>query len=285
MAVTKEILNSHPVDTLKKEIAKTNIRGYSKMKKAELVELMMKHKEKFNHIQKKGGKKVVLKPPKELKESTKPDKPKEDKPKMTKEQRDKRIAEIAKKQAERKAKKEEPKKISAPKWTDKIPSHVFVIKDTKKNAIKGGYAVPHDESGEAIDYDKLYEGMYDPKKTNIWGDLTMGTISTLRKVINKNNSDVKRNKNYTQEDRDSINEKSKAMEKMIKEIQGGRFKFEKKKVEKTKTGVKIDGRNITKDRWIDQVYSQKEMEDDPNYLHLGDETMARYFTKPIDLRR
>jgi hypothetical protein len=104
MAITKEILNSHPVGTLKKEIAKTNVKGYSKMKKAELVDLMMKHKEKFGHIQKADGKKVVLKPPKELKESTKPDKPK-----MTKEERDKRIAEIAKKQEERKAKKEESK--------------------------------------------------------------------------------------------------------------------------------------------------------------------------------
>ena len=54
MAVSKEILNSHPVGTLKKEIAKTNIKGYSKMKKAELVDLMMKNKEKFGHIRKKG---------------------------------------------------------------------------------------------------------------------------------------------------------------------------------------------------------------------------------------
>ena len=102
MALTKEILNSHPVGTLKKEIAKTNIKGYSKMKKDEIIELMMKHKENFGHIQKAEGKKIVLKPPKELKESIKP---KEDKPKMTKEQRDKRIAEIAQKQKERKAKK------------------------------------------------------------------------------------------------------------------------------------------------------------------------------------
>jgi len=109
MALTREILNSHPVGTLKKEVAKTNIKGYSKMKKAELVELMMKNKERFGHIQKAEGKKVVLKPPKELKKSIKPDKPKEDKPKRTKEERDKRIAEIAKKQEERKAKKVESK--------------------------------------------------------------------------------------------------------------------------------------------------------------------------------
>jgi len=50
MPVTREILNSHPVGNLRKEISKTNIKGYSKMKKAEIVELMMKNKERFSHI-------------------------------------------------------------------------------------------------------------------------------------------------------------------------------------------------------------------------------------------
>jgi len=54
MTLTKEILNSHPASTLKKEISKTNIKGYSKMKKGELVELMMKNKERFGHIRMKG---------------------------------------------------------------------------------------------------------------------------------------------------------------------------------------------------------------------------------------
>lgn len=46
----KEILESHPVSVLKKEISKTNIKGYSKMKKDQVVELMMKHEDKFKHI-------------------------------------------------------------------------------------------------------------------------------------------------------------------------------------------------------------------------------------------
>ena len=50
MTLTREISNSHPISTLKKEISKTNIKGYSKMKKNEVVELMMKNKERFNHI-------------------------------------------------------------------------------------------------------------------------------------------------------------------------------------------------------------------------------------------
>tara|TARA_R110002153_G_scaffold110620_2_gene252055 strand:+ start:2291 stop:2932 length:642 start_codon:yes stop_codon:yes gene_type:complete len=47
----KTRLSSHPVSTLKKEISKTNVKGYSKMKKEEVVALMMKSPERFNHIQ------------------------------------------------------------------------------------------------------------------------------------------------------------------------------------------------------------------------------------------
>ena len=50
---TVEILNSHPISFLRKEISKTNIKGYSKMKKKELIELMMKNKDRFHHIAKK----------------------------------------------------------------------------------------------------------------------------------------------------------------------------------------------------------------------------------------
>mgnify|MGYP003645724809 CR=1 FL=1 len=44
------IFNSHSVTTLKKEISKTNIKGYSKMKKAEVVNLMVKNQSRFAHI-------------------------------------------------------------------------------------------------------------------------------------------------------------------------------------------------------------------------------------------
>ena len=52
--VTRDILNSHPVATLRKEISKTNVKGYSKMKKNEVIELMMKTPERFAHITMKG---------------------------------------------------------------------------------------------------------------------------------------------------------------------------------------------------------------------------------------
>tara|TARA_R110002072_G_scaffold111875_2_gene240482 strand:+ start:81 stop:686 length:606 start_codon:yes stop_codon:yes gene_type:complete len=47
---SKVELESHPVTTLKKEISKTNIKGYSKMTKPEVVELMLKNKDRFHHI-------------------------------------------------------------------------------------------------------------------------------------------------------------------------------------------------------------------------------------------
>ena len=50
---TFEILNSHAVSTLKKEISKHNIKGYSKMKKADIIKLMIHHKDKFGHVVKK----------------------------------------------------------------------------------------------------------------------------------------------------------------------------------------------------------------------------------------
>ncbi len=64
--VTKEILESHPVLVLKKEIRLSNIKGYSTMKKSEIIDLMLKdeNKDKFDHIkmaEKKGTKKPVKK--------------------------------------------------------------------------------------------------------------------------------------------------------------------------------------------------------------------------------
>ena len=55
---TVAILNSHPVSVLKKEISKTNIKGYSKMNKPELIVLMMKveNKPRFHHIKMREGK-------------------------------------------------------------------------------------------------------------------------------------------------------------------------------------------------------------------------------------
>ena len=66
----KDVLMSHSVANLKKMISAYNIRGYSKMKKPELIDMMTspEHIGKFRHIKAKGGKmptkdsKVVAKP-------------------------------------------------------------------------------------------------------------------------------------------------------------------------------------------------------------------------------
>ena len=74
---SKVELESHPIANLKKEISKTNIKGYSKMKKPEVVELMLKNKDRFHHIKK------YVKPTSEPKPKPKPkpvEKPKEENP-------------------------------------------------------------------------------------------------------------------------------------------------------------------------------------------------------------
>jgi len=73
----KDIFKSHSVTVLKKEISKTNIKGYSKMKKAEVIELMIKNKDKFSYIkmaEKKERKKAPAKPKVKVKPEKKPDK-------------------------------------------------------------------------------------------------------------------------------------------------------------------------------------------------------------------
>jgi len=50
----RDILNSYNVRELKKEISKTNIKGYSRMKKNEVIDLMMKNEDKFKNMKMKG---------------------------------------------------------------------------------------------------------------------------------------------------------------------------------------------------------------------------------------
>ena len=70
--VTAEILNSHTVKTLRSEISKQNIKGYSKtgVKKPQLIALMLKNKERFMHI--KMNEKPAKKEKAEKKEKPKP---------------------------------------------------------------------------------------------------------------------------------------------------------------------------------------------------------------------
>jgi len=64
------VLNSHPVTYLKNEISKTNIKEYSKkMKKKEVVDLMMKYSSKFSHVTVKEKKAKKELPPKAPQES------------------------------------------------------------------------------------------------------------------------------------------------------------------------------------------------------------------------
>ena len=148
----------------------------------------------------------------------------------------------------------------APKWTEKLPDKVFLIKDTKRNAISVGQ----------IDFDKLFE--IDRKKTNVWGALESGTISDIEKGIKENREN--KMTNYDKKDKLSVKEKSLAMEKLIKDIREGRFKFEERKIEKTKTGIKIDGKKYGKTAW-----------ENISSFRGGRPLLSRYFVKKIDLTK
>ena len=50
---TFEVFNSHSVSTLKKEISKHNLKGYSKLRKADVIKLMILNKDMFGHIVKR----------------------------------------------------------------------------------------------------------------------------------------------------------------------------------------------------------------------------------------
>ena len=119
--ISKEILNSHPVGTLKKEISKTNVKGYSKMKKAEVVELMMKHKDRFGHITMKGKAKPAEKP-------AEAEKPK--KKKLTKEEVKERVR-------TRKARNEKPAEKPAEKPKAKSPAKPKAKSPAKPNQTAG----------------------------------------------------------------------------------------------------------------------------------------------------
>ena len=114
---TVEILKSHTLGELRKEVSKSNIKRYSKLKKADLIDLMMKaeHKDFFHHMKLKthkmpGGKVMTgtihtkdSKPVEKKEEETKPKK----KIKLIKkeEEKPKKKIKLIKKKEEEKPKK------------------------------------------------------------------------------------------------------------------------------------------------------------------------------------
>ena len=73
--VTRTILSSHPISYLKNEIRKQNIQGYSKLKKGEVVDLMLRHKSRFKHITHNFNKKEESKKEGSKKEGSKKEAP------------------------------------------------------------------------------------------------------------------------------------------------------------------------------------------------------------------
>lgn len=102
-----KILKSYTITELRKEISKTNIKQYSKLKKNELIELMMKTPEKFSHLE--------MKPKKERSEKQKAN--------------DKKLGEQAK---ERLAKKKEPEPVKEPEPEPEPEPVKEEVKEVKK---------------------------------------------------------------------------------------------------------------------------------------------------------
>ena len=128
---TVEILKSHNLKELRKEISKTNIKRYSKLKKADLIELMMKaeHKDLFHHMKLKthkmpGGKVMTGS------EHTKDSKPVEKKEEETK---PKKKIKLIKKEEEEKPKKKI--KLIKKKEEEKPKKKIKLIKP-KRSKIK-----------------------------------------------------------------------------------------------------------------------------------------------------
>jgi len=155
--VTADILNTHSLKTLRSEISKTNIKGYSKMKKAEVVELMLKNKDRFMHIQKK-GKKEKSEPEKEQKSEP------EKKPKLKLKQK----SEPEKKPKLKLKQKSEPEKKQKLKLNGElvmIGKRGFVVKGDKVFHKKSGKAVSAEVKANVMKYlsDPVFKKKIDAK--------------------------------------------------------------------------------------------------------------------------
>ena len=167
---SREELESHAVTTLKKEISKTNIKGYSKMKKPEVVELMLKNKDRFHHI-------------KMAEKKTKKEKPKEDKPKekLTSTSASGKVTELKLKEAKPKKKKlvikekpvEKPKSKPKAKLSELDSMEKSILDDLEKQVKKNKYSDQLDVY-ELLD---VGEGLEKP--------LRKRTLEIIEKIVKK----------------------------------------------------------------------------------------------------
>ena len=151
----KSRLESHSLSTLKKEISKTNVKGYSKMKKAEVVALMLKHSDRFNHIQHADTKKSEPKKeePKKVKKIIKKSEPKEE---------PKKVKKIIKKPEPKEEPKNDNEKVK--EFVDKLSNNLFEkdIKNIKTLLNKSGAITKED----MLKADEGFDDEYSEKVRN-----------------------------------------------------------------------------------------------------------------------
>jgi len=241
--IMKEILESHPVKNLKAIIRtlKVEVTGFSTMKKSALVNKILELKKKGFPVP---NVKMYQKP------GRKAPAPKAKPPPAP--------APAPAKKAKFKVVKQAKKPANLPSWTEKIPDKVFALRDTKvKDSISPGY----------IDFDNLLG----KRIGSGFGELVFGTIPQMEKAIKEN----KENKmiNYDQQAKDTVKERTRAMEKLIKDMRAGRFKFVEQDVTKTPKGIKIDGKLYGKSAWenISTPRGAKPL-------------LSRFFTKKFNLK-
>jgi len=133
---TLDILKTYSVVELRKEVGKARMKNYSKLKKGEVMDLMMKNKEKFHHLKGKTKMKAVAKPKAVAKAVAKP-------------------KAAAKPKAVAKPVKKEPAYLPA---------------DVMKN-IKGFMNVGKDAKVRKMDVEKIIEKLEKEMKKGVFGDL------------------------------------------------------------------------------------------------------------------
>ena len=163
--LTREILDSHPATTLKKEISKTNIKGYSKMTKKQLLDVMMANKERFSHIKKK-----EYVPPKRTKKAE----PKKVMAKPKADTEPKRPSEPKRPTPPKKA--EPPKRESLPQYDKSTAKAVAdeLVKDLKKQGKQ-----TYDIKTRSADNVRLYLSQNVPKIKRFASKISSGGLAGM----------------------------------------------------------------------------------------------------------
>ena len=155
---TKEIFYSHTVASLKKEISKTNIKGYSKLKKVPLVNLMLLNKDRFSQMKMADSQVNIPKKVKFFIKKNKPILPKvsEKSDKVVPKVPEKSTKAVSKPKEVPKVPEKSTKAVSKPKVVPKVPEKSAKAVSKPKVVPK----VPEKSAKERESLDRLFKRFY-----------------------------------------------------------------------------------------------------------------------------